>query len=219
MAVYDLNVAIEKDPKNSKAYGLRGLAYKFQGKYDEAISDFSKAIEINPESSGTDGIYFARGSSYALSGQYGKAISDLNIAIEKNPQDSEAYFTRGTVYQDQGRYDKAISDFNHTIEIDPDNADAYNVMAWILATSPDAAHRNGARAVKLTQKAITLDRNAQILDTLAAAYAEAGQFDMAVSTQHKAIAMMKKEGEEKKIIAQSIKRLAAYESNQPWREK
>ena len=79
--------------------------------------------------------------------------------------------------------------------MDPDYAFAYNNLAWVFATAPDAVFRNGNRALELAERAVELDREAATLDTLAAAYAEVGRFDEAIRTQLQAIALLKKEDE------------------------
>ena len=67
-------------------------------------------------------------------------------------------------------------------------------MAWLLATAPDAGARNGARAVELALRAVTLRDSANNRDTLAAAYAEAGRFADAVRERERAIETARREG-------------------------
>jgi Flp pilus assembly protein TadD len=76
------------ESKNPKFYNNRGIAYGEKGQYDQAISDFNKAIEINPAYGKA---YTNRGIVYRLKGQYDRAISDFNKAIQINPLDAQAY--------------------------------------------------------------------------------------------------------------------------------
>ena len=78
----------QSESRNPKFYNNRGIAYGEKGQYDQAISDFSKAIEIN---AGYDKAYNNRGIVYRLKGQYDQAISDFNKAIEINPRDAQTY--------------------------------------------------------------------------------------------------------------------------------
>ncbi len=96
------------------------------------------------------------------------------------------------------------------------SAESLNDLAWLLATCDDPKVRNGADAVKFAEQAVakTDRKNPMILDTLAAAYAEAGQFDQAVNAQKEAIALLQNE-EQKKDFAT---RLKLYESSTPYRE-
>jgi len=76
----------------------------------------------------------------------------------------------------KGELDNAIADFNRAIELDPNYAVTRNYLAWIYATNPKANYRNGQKAIENATRAceLTLWKNAYYLDTLAAAFAEAG---------------------------------------------
>jgi tetratricopeptide (TPR) repeat protein len=87
-----------------------------------------------------------------------------------------------------------------------------------MATCPESRYRDGKRAVELAEKAVVLRDDANFLDTLAAAYAEAGRFQDAIKTEEKAIAKLKKEGNTKNIPAFE-EHLSSYKAGKPWREK
>ncbi len=165
-------------PKDARFYNNWGIANGEKGQYDQAISDFDKAIEINP--------------SY-----------------------SKAYNNRGIIYRLKGQYDLAILDFKKAIEINSWDPEGYNNLAWLFATAKSPIFRNGKKAVDLGIKACELSvwRNAEYLDTLAAAYARASDFDNAVKWQEKALQSI---GESKKNEAQQ--RLNFYRSRKPWPE-
>jgi tetratricopeptide (TPR) repeat protein len=97
-----------KDHKDAKAYFNRGLAYDDKGQYDQAISDYSKAIEIN---SGIAEAYINRGNAYSKKSQYDKAISDYSKAIEINPKYADAYINRGIAHNSLGNYNSACDDW------------------------------------------------------------------------------------------------------------
>ena len=107
---------------DAEVHNNRGFDYCQIGQYDQAISDFSKAIEINPRLAHA---YNNRGATYLYKGQYDQAILDLSKAIEINPGLAHAYNNRGWAYIKKWQYDQAISDFNKTIEIDPRFVEAY----------------------------------------------------------------------------------------------
>jgi len=98
------------------AYNNRGNVYQYLEQYDKAISDYNKAIELNPNYAKA---YNNRGVAYDDLKQYDKAISDYTKALELNPNYAEAYNNRGLVYSDLKQYGKAISDFNKVIELNP----------------------------------------------------------------------------------------------------
>ena len=103
-------------------YLNRGVAYAKQGKYAVAISNFNKAIELDPDYADA---YFNRGAAYDESGQSTKAFSDYNKAIQLNPRRPEAYYNRGTAYRDLEQYERALLDFTEAIKLNPKFVEAY----------------------------------------------------------------------------------------------
>ena len=86
----------------------RGIIYYCSGKYQKAIDNYTKAIELDPEFAFA---YFNRGIAYTKSGEYQKAIDDYTKAIELNPEDANVYYTRGIVYAIQKLPTTACDDF------------------------------------------------------------------------------------------------------------
>lgn len=127
--------------------------------------------------------------------------------------------TNRTVYfgeTSKRNYDKAIADYNEAIRLDPNDADVYGAVAWLWATCPDAKHRNGKKAVEFATRACGLSdwKEAYNQGTLAAAYAELGEFEKAVEWQEKANKLYAdsdawKKGED---------RLKLYKEKKPYRE-
>ncbi len=95
-------------------------------------------------------------------------------------------------------------------------ANAANDYAWLLATSPHERVRNAGLAVEFARQAVAGEASLSRLDTLAAAYAEAGQFIDAISVQEKAIALSDIEGSD--FRPEMERRLKAYQAGKPWRE-
>lgn len=117
-----------------------------------------------------------------------------------------------------GLMDEAIISYSKATKLTPENAAAYNDYAWVLATCFEDKYRNGKKAVELAEKAAGLAPNAsEICDTLAAAYAETGQFERAVKMQEKAINLQK--GDDKLAAKESNLRLDSYKRNKPWRDQ
>lgn len=127
------------------------------------------------------------------------------------------YFYRGGAYYHKAEYDGAIFYFSKAIEINPKDAKAYNGVAWLLATCPDGKYRDGRKAVENATRACELSQWAvpALLDTLAAAYAEVGEFKQAVKWQSKAIELTATEND--KAAMQS--RLKLYKAGKPYREE
>jgi len=109
-------------------YNNRGNSYYEKGQYDQAISDYSEAIKINP----ADAIaYNNRGLAYYKKGQYDKAISDCTKAIGINPAYAAAYHIRGVAHDEKGQYDQAMSDYSEAIKINPADAIAYDFRGYL----------------------------------------------------------------------------------------
>ncbi len=90
---------------------------------------------------------------------------------------------RGQLHDRAGRYKQAAADLQASASMYPVSGNALNLCAWFLATCPDAAYRSGTKAVAIAQQAVQLKKDPEWLDTLAAAYAEAHDWDNAVSTE------------------------------------
>ncbi|MBW2645696.1 MAG: tetratricopeptide repeat protein [Deltaproteobacteria bacterium] len=214
-AIADYNRAIEINPGYPDPYNNRGLVWEIQGDPDRAIADYTRALEVYPH---FDAAYYNRGNVWYMKGDYNRAIADYDKALEIEPGFSAAYNNRGDARDKKGDYAQAIADYNRALAIDPRFVVAYNNQAWLLATCPDGKYRNGAKAVELALKAVELTPDVYQLDTLAAAYAEAGKFEDAIATQERVISLLNKEGDTE-VLAESIERLRYYEAHKPWRAK
>ncbi|HEC56454.1 MAG TPA: tetratricopeptide repeat protein [Candidatus Syntrophoarchaeum butanivorans] len=124
--------------EHAKAYYNRGLVYAEQEKYDEAIKDFDKAIELNPDDAEA---YHNRGIAYTKLGEYDEAIKDFDKAIELNPDDAEAYHNRGNAYARLGEYERAREDMLHAGNLFTDKGrieDAIRACGWILGLGEES---------------------------------------------------------------------------------
>jgi Tfp pilus assembly protein PilF len=110
------DIFAKKIDKELAIHFFKGLSYELKGQLDNAIDEYSKAIEINPRFAEA---YRNRGYACAKEHNYNKAISDYTKAIEINPRDFGAYNERGNAYFLKGQYAKAISDWTKAILIKP----------------------------------------------------------------------------------------------------
>lgn len=104
-----------------RGYNNRGFAYLESGRYQEALSDFMKAIALNPKYS--DG-HFNIGVAYFKQNHIDEALQSYNQAIALKPDSSAAYLNRGVALLNSSRYAEALEDFNRALQINPWDAEA-----------------------------------------------------------------------------------------------
>ena len=213
-AIRDFNEAIRLKPYYADAFYNRGNAYARKGQYDRAIGDYTDHIRLKPDHAKA---FYNRGIAHASKRQYDRAIRDFGEALRLKPDFAFAFYNRGTAYSDKRQYDRAIQDYTEAIRLKPDYAKAFNIKAWILATAREGRYRNGAEAVRLAKRAVSLKNHVNYVDTLAAAYAEAGDYSAAVRTQERAIEMLRRQGKQSEI-ADYETRLSLYKRGKPYRK-
>ena len=181
--------------------------------YDKANEDFSEAIRLAPQLAEYR-IY--RGDFWSARKEPDKAIADYSEAIRLDPSHVIAYRKRGDAFVRIKRFAEAISDFNDTIRLNPKDAISYSRRAWLWATCPDGKYRDGKKAVESAMTACKLTewKDAFRIGTLAAAYAEAGDFEAAVKWQKKATELYA-DAEDKRKGKDRLKR---YQERKPHRE-
>jgi tetratricopeptide (TPR) repeat protein len=153
---------------------------------------------------------------YQVDNRPRKAVDIYTEILAQEPDNFPARRSRGDAYLAVGDHPAAVADFEEALKHVADDPALLNNLAWVLATSPDAGVRNGKRAVELATKASELtDYNKpHILSTLAAAFAENGDFQTAIEWSQKAVNL-----DESEQAEQLAKELASYRGGQPWRER
>jgi len=212
LAVMDCNAALNINPNSVSAYQERGQAYQEENDLDDAIADYDRAIQLNTSDIIT---YYARGTALVSQQRFADAIPDFDKFIASDTNDPSAYSNRGWCKDETGDYAGALRDYQLAVAADTNSAFGYNNLAWELSVCPDGKFRNGPRAVGYAKKACDLTgwTNAMYLDTLAAAYAESGNFRKAVHWEKKAI-----KGLADKDLSEGQKALSLYEHRKPYHE-
>ncbi len=213
-AIDDFSRAMVLNPKLEHLFVNRGLAYDDSGEYDKAIVDYTYALQVDPNDQYAT---YNRGRAYVDKKEFQNAIADFTHSIQINAKDVDAYLNRSYDYRSLGEKEKAMADLNSVIQIDPKNVDSYNTLAWDLATCSQASLRNGKKALELATTANELSdgKDPEVLDTLAAAYAETGDFENAVKWEQKGLELSKPVS---KDVEDMKKRLALYQTAKPYRE-
>jgi tetratricopeptide (TPR) repeat protein len=207
----DLNEAIRLDPDIRWPYHVRGWIWYRKKDYDKALADYEHALKIDPKESV---FYRDRGNIAFVRKQYDKALEDYGEAIRLNPKYSVPFLQRGKTWVEKEHYDKALADFREVVRLDPKQAYGYTALAWLLATCPDAKFRDGRQAVEAAQRACELSKGPEEFVTLAAAFAEAGDFDRAVEAQARAIELAPA-----KAKTEYQRRLDLYKNKRPYRRE
>jgi len=213
-AISDFSRQIELQPTNSDAFFNRASAYRAKREFTNAVSDFSRCLELCPTNPLA---YKTRAAVYNTMGEFDKAISDWTAGLQLGPADANAYELRGYAYSQKGEFDKAVRDFSEAIRLDPNNDKAHDNLAWLRATCPIASLRSASEAMEAARKAceLTASSNWMCIDTLAAAFAEAGNFKEAAEHERQAMAM---EGPSKDELKAMQARLLLYEQRRPYRD-
>jgi tetratricopeptide (TPR) repeat protein/cell division protein FtsN len=214
-AIADCSRAIEFNPGSAKAYNNRGFAYIFKESYAVAIADFDRAIAINPRYVDA---YSNRCLAWIRQARYPQAIADCSQALAINPRSAKSLYNRGFARDRQGDPAGALGDYIQTLTVNREYIEVFNNIAWILATSPDDRLRDGQRAVALAEKAAAHAPDLNFMDTLAAAYAEAGRFDEAVAMENRVISMIAARGTGGEL-GLHVERLSLYEEGRPYRDR
>jgi tetratricopeptide (TPR) repeat protein len=183
--------ALNAEPGNaiwtdySQAYNDLGLAYLQKRDIADAVSSIDKAISIHPD---FPKAYYNLGCAFLENNQPAEAIDCLQRARTMDLASADIHYKLANALMRSGQFAKAIAEFDETLRLRPGMAEAANNLAWLLATCKDRSLRDGARAVALARQAIqqSHDLNPRMLGTLAAAYAQAGQFSDAVSAAQQA---------------------------------
>lgn len=211
-AIADFSRTIEIKADYPNAWFNRAEIRYELGRYEEALSDYSRVITLNRSDAGA---FTSRGHTYFQLGRYDRALEDYDRAVRMAPDNAVAYADRGDAHRSLGRWRQANSDYRDAIRRDGKSSRIYQSAAWLLATCPDARYRNAETGLQAAQRAIRLgnDQDFRLLDTLAAAHANAGQFDKARETVQRAIQLAPED--EVEVLQ---RRLKLYQGDRPYRQ-
>jgi len=187
-ALQEMNAAEQKEEKQrekeelltAQDYFRRGFRASSEGHTQEAVKEYSKAIELDPSFASA---YHNRGILYNNLGEQQKALDDYNKAIELDPSYAFAYNGRGNVYRGFGERQKALDDYNKAIELDPSFAYAYNGRGNVYS---DLGEQQ--KALDDYNKAIELDSSyAHAYNGRGNVYSDLGEQQKALEDYNKAI--------------------------------
>jgi tetratricopeptide (TPR) repeat protein len=207
-----VNRAMALRPGSTDFIGIWARATHEAGRSTSAIKELRQQIEANPVDADA---WLQLGLLYASQRRMGKAIEALSQVVELRQHRAFALHKRGDIYLDLGMRSEAAASYEEALRFDQDNSGVLNQLAWILATAPEKELRDGKRSLDLALKAceLTSYQQAHILRTLAAAYAECGDFQAARTWSQKSV-----ETADDKFKEQLRQELASYEKDEAWRD-
>jgi arylsulfatase A-like enzyme/Tfp pilus assembly protein PilF len=208
--------AVRLAPGLAIAHYNLGRALKQQGKLDEAVRHYRRALAIDPRLAAA---HNGLGSALGSQGRMREAIREFREALRLQPDNEEAHNNLGLALRTMGERDQALEHFRVALSHRPDWPAPMSEIAWILATHTDPRVRDPAEAVRLAERAaeLTAHRQPVILDSLAAAYAAAGDFDRAAAVAQEAKAVAASGGAGG-LAVEIGKRLELYRQKKPFRE-
>lgn len=211
---------IEKNPNNSDAHIEIGRALFEKGLSDEASVHFQQALELTPDDPlPRKRAYQGLGVVRLRKGRVDEAITDFEKALEVDSNYAAAHVSLGRALHQKGRLKEAIAQYEKSVKLLPRVASVHNNLAWMLAACSDPSLRNGSKAVELAQRANKLSNgsNPVFLRSLAAAYAENGQFSQATETAQRALEFSTKTAQ--RDLTEAIqKELKLYLAGLPYHE-
>jgi protein O-mannosyl-transferase len=184
--------ALALEPNNDVANaGLGGTLFA-QGKSDDAIGHYERAIHSRPgNAAAQDGLALALANQQ----RFDEAVEHWQKSLAILPNNIEALNHLALALARTGRAREALAQWDRALAYEPNDPESTNNLAWVLATVPDPEIRNGPRAVQLAERAVQMSNDSMRLRTLAAAYAETGQYLAAVATANKALELAEANGD------------------------
>ena len=211
-----LDKAVKIDPRNAQLHCELGIVLGRQGKFEQAVAQFNEALQIKP--------HFAQAHSnlgYALLNQnkLDEAIAHLAHAVQLDPNSNKSHYYLAIALTEKGMLVEAVKHLECALHLEPNSVDTMNSLAWFLATHKEATFYNPKKAVELASNAceLTSYSNAEMLDTLAAAYAAVGNFLDATTAAEKALKLAESSGN-RQLADEIQKRLGFYKTGYPYIE-
>jgi len=213
-------MVLEKNPDHWMSQIKRASALLQRGDLDGALASWEMALQKSPQSLAIRR-EISRNIGDALSkmGKIDEAIAQFEKCLSMAPDFAEAHHDLANALRRKGRYRDAIAHYESALRIDPRSVLTMNNLGWLLATCSDPSARNGARAVEVAARAELLagGEDPLILHTLAAAYAENGQFPQAVETAQRALQLA--EHQKKGILLRALpNEITLYRAELPYHE-
>jgi tetratricopeptide (TPR) repeat protein len=207
---------LEKNPQAWMVHNNLGNLLQARGRMPDAMLHFQEALRIKPNEAS---VHNNLAGVLVSLGRFDEAIEQCREAVRLLPDYVNAHQNLALLCAQRGYLPEAVEHYREALRLQPDLVQMLNNLAWILATSADPGLRREQEAVALAERAaeLTQRKRADILDTLAAAYAAAGRFDDALAAAGQAERIAAAAGDADRLSAVRS-RLDLYRQNRPYRE-
>jgi tetratricopeptide (TPR) repeat protein len=215
-AIAEYREALRINPAFAEAHYNLGVALARRGQVNAAIAEYRQALAYKPD---FPDALCRLGNTLADRGENAEAIALFRKLLKVKPDYANVRYNLGVVLNEDGKTAEALVQWREALRSQPDDLGIADQLAWTLATSPDASIRNGPEAVALALRTIRLSDGTQptLFGTLAAAYAEAGQFPKAIEAVEHAIALASAQGDNAGVDA-FRGQLKLYRAGSPYRD-
>jgi tetratricopeptide (TPR) repeat protein len=201
------------DESSAKANYSLGVIMATSGKTTEAIDRLSAAVKYNPNYSEA---LMALGDTLRKAGRFDASLKPYADVVRINPRATDARFGYAMALVRLRRFREARDWLSESARIQPDHPEFSHALARVLAASPDAAVRDGARAMSLVEELFKTSKTTALGETMAMAMAEVGQFVEAAQVQRGVIAAAERAGLTRDV-RQMTANLRHYERGEPCR--
>ncbi|PYK29140.1 MAG: hypothetical protein DME57_11315 [Verrucomicrobia bacterium] len=187
-----------------------------KGRLAEATAHLRDAVQLRPDY--PDG-HYNLGTALFQQGDLDGAIAEWRTMLSMRPDDAGANTSLGNALVQKGLLREAADHYEKALHSDPESILALNNLAWVISTGPDDSLRNNEIALKLALKANRLSNgnNPVFIRTLAAAYAQAGQFDKALEVARHAAEEANAQGA-RDLAAEIAHDADVYQRREPLRD-
>jgi tetratricopeptide (TPR) repeat protein len=210
-ALADFTRALQLNRNYANTWFNRAELLVDRGDYGRAAADYAEAIRLSPKE---PEFYTGRGRAFARLGRVREAMQDFSASLQLDPENADALVSRAELFLASRDWGRAATDYRDAIQLNDKLGRAYQGAAWIMATCPDERYRNEELAISTAQKALELDgdRDPRYIETLAAAYANAGQYDSAAAILQGHLEKMPEQ-----YVRGAQARIELYKSQKPYR--
>ncbi len=214
-AVESLQSVLTNQPEQIETRYYLGRLLAAQMKLDEAQTELERVLEQRPDHAPA---HHLLAELLLEKKQKEGALQHAQAAIQAQSQDPRTHLLLAQLYWVDGQYGMVDRTLNEGLRRHARSPGLVNSLAWLRATCPEQLYRNGAEAVRLASSVVeAIPENPQLLDTLAAAQAESGDFAAAVKTQQKVVELIKAAGGDPAEGGYGA-RLTLYQSGQKYRD-